>query len=159
MTYAKYLMCVHLGRMLNRDEEVDHIDEDKTNDVISNLQILTRAQNTAKNLEHRKNLGLIGLRAVIDCAQCLKSFVRPLKTYEKLIAEGKEPTCSRSCSVKRQHALGLCSPKIKKKAVTPEQSALILELRGEGKSDYTISEMIGLSRAMIQRYRSEQGIE
>lgn len=49
-SYARYLMSVELGRYLTSDEEVDHIDEDKSNDDISNLQILTKKQHKNKNV-------------------------------------------------------------------------------------------------------------
>lgn len=38
--YARYLMENHLKRVLGRFETVDHIDQDKTNDVLENLQLL-----------------------------------------------------------------------------------------------------------------------
>ena len=41
-------MCVKLGRYLQPGEEVDHIDNDKTNDSIDNLQILTGEENIRK---------------------------------------------------------------------------------------------------------------
>ena len=49
ISYARYLMSVHLGRLLSDHEHVDHIDNDKTNDVISNLQILTLLENNRKH--------------------------------------------------------------------------------------------------------------
>ena len=48
MAYARYLLSVKLGRFLTDDEQVDHIDNDKTNDSIDNLQILTPKANTDK---------------------------------------------------------------------------------------------------------------
>lgn len=48
---ARYRMSVKLGRMLRDDEQVDHIDNDKTNDSIDNLQLLTPEANRAKYLE------------------------------------------------------------------------------------------------------------
>lgn len=48
ISYARYLMSVKEGRVLEEYEEVDHIDNDKTNDEISNLQILTRSENVRK---------------------------------------------------------------------------------------------------------------
>ena len=53
VSYARYLMAVHLGRFLDANEQVDHIDEDKTNDSIENLQILSCAENLRKNAKHR----------------------------------------------------------------------------------------------------------
>ena len=45
---ARYKMAVKLGRLLTDDEQVDHIDNDKTNDDIENLQLLTPEENRAK---------------------------------------------------------------------------------------------------------------
>lgn len=48
--YARYLMSVKLGRFLDPElETVDHIDGDKTNDNIDNLQLLTRLENIRKS--------------------------------------------------------------------------------------------------------------
>lgn len=38
--YARYLCAVKLGRYLSESETVDHIDGDKTNDSIENLQVI-----------------------------------------------------------------------------------------------------------------------
>lgn len=48
IAYARYLMSVKLGRFLKADEEVDHIDNDPTNDTIENLQILSGEANRNK---------------------------------------------------------------------------------------------------------------
>lgn len=53
--YARYLMAVKLGRFLRSDEQVDHIDNDKTNDSIDNLQILTMRENIQKYLDTVKH--------------------------------------------------------------------------------------------------------
>ena len=42
-------MSVTLKRYLTNQEHVDHIDNDKTNDSISNLQILTPKENNQKS--------------------------------------------------------------------------------------------------------------
>jgi len=49
MSLARYLMSVHLGRLLGQEEHVDHIDGDFTNDDIENLQILSPADNLRKS--------------------------------------------------------------------------------------------------------------
>lgn len=48
ISYARYLMSVKLGRELRPDETVDHIDNNKLNDDINNLQILTWKENIDK---------------------------------------------------------------------------------------------------------------
>ena len=51
---ARHLMELKEDRFLKHEENVDHIDEDKTNDHIDNLQILTRGQNAKKSQVHRR---------------------------------------------------------------------------------------------------------
>ena len=53
-SYARYLIAVNRGSYLNEDETVDHIDENKTNDSIENLQILSRKDNVKKHVESVK---------------------------------------------------------------------------------------------------------
>lgn len=49
VAYARFLLEHHLGRKLKSSEEVDHKDENPLNDDLSNLQVLTQRQNTAKS--------------------------------------------------------------------------------------------------------------
>ena len=51
--YARYLMAVKLGRFLTKDETVDHIDNNHSNDSIDNLQILSLEDNIRKT-PHKK---------------------------------------------------------------------------------------------------------
>lgn len=46
-SYPRYLMEQHLGRTLEVGEEVHHVDEDKHNNAIENLQVLTKAEHDA----------------------------------------------------------------------------------------------------------------
>ena len=48
-SYPRYLLEQHLGRELTEHETVDHIDNNKTNDDITNLQILSRQANIEKD--------------------------------------------------------------------------------------------------------------
>ena len=97
--YARYLLAVHLKRYLNEDEHVDHIDGDKTNDDIDNLQILTLAENNRKT--HKKpDVELV-------CPMCKKHFTR---TRTQLTGKCKQEKvkngtlcCSRSCGSKYFH--------------------------------------------------------
>ena len=52
-SYARFLMSVKLGRRLLKEEQVDHIDEDRSNDSIDNLQIMTQRNNISKNARFR----------------------------------------------------------------------------------------------------------
>jgi hypothetical protein len=93
MTYARFLMQEHLGRLLDRDlETVDHIDDDPLNDAIENFQLLTRSENLLKatgpvemvsfvcpvcdefsekkasNVKHNRNMGKAGPFCGRSCA-------------------------------------------------------------------------------------------
>jgi len=85
--YARYLMSVELGRFLRFNEQVDHIDEDKTNDDISNLQILTPLANT------RKSHIVDKIKCI--CPVCFKKF---LSTKQRLYKKtNSTKCCSRKC--------------------------------------------------------------
>lgn len=93
--YARYKLAVKLGRYLTKDETVDHIDNDKTNDDISNLQILSRHDNICKS-QKKPTLTAI-------CFICGKSFnVRRNLTVEKRLKyENNELCCSRECGYRK----------------------------------------------------------
>lgn len=46
--YARYFLAVKSKRFLTEEETVDHVDNDKTNDDLDNLQILSRKENIIK---------------------------------------------------------------------------------------------------------------
>jgi hypothetical protein len=90
MTYARYLMCIKEGRWLETDEEVDHIDGNRHNDNIDNLQILSRAENRAKYNATRQKIIITK-----TCEWCGIEFSRRAGNIKK--------TCSRSCGGKLSH--------------------------------------------------------
>lgn len=49
--WARYKLEKKLGRPLRKGETVDHKDEDKTNDRITNLQVLSLADNVRKSAD------------------------------------------------------------------------------------------------------------
>lgn len=97
--YARYLMAVKIGRLLTPQEHVDHKDDDKTNDNINNLQILSLRENNIKT--HKKP------DENFICPICLKPFSRTRTQLNKMKKwrDGKrhEITCSRSCGGKFSH--------------------------------------------------------
>ena len=100
ITYAKFLMSISVGRILQRHEEVDHKDENKLNDVVSNLQILTKNENIEKHvktLTHRRAL------VELECPCCGKNFVRE-KRQTHLSKGGKRTFCSKKCLYEFQRA-------------------------------------------------------
>lgn len=92
-TYAKYLMEQHLGRHLSRDEEVDHIDRNKMNDVISNLQILSREEHNKIDAKRVKNIEV--QCAWKGCAIMLVKTPRQMRIHNKRGHAG--PFCGAVC--------------------------------------------------------------
>ncbi len=94
ISYARYLMSVHLGRKLKKTETVDHINEDKLNDSLENLQILSNADNIKKSAKGRA-------MATLKCPVCSNFFTKE-KRQTHLIKGGNPTCCSRKCSYKKQ---------------------------------------------------------
>lgn len=95
-SYPRYLMEQHLNRELLPSETIDHIDNDKTNNNISNLQILTLSENTKKHhkLNPRKLYTFI-------CPYCNKQSTKWDNNVKGNIKKGKSGHyCSRSCAGK-----------------------------------------------------------
>jgi len=92
--YARYLLSVKLGRFLTDDEEADHIDENKANDVIENLQILAKSENVTKS--NKRNGSKI---SKIKCPNCNSIFLRRSGLTQAVpCLYGKITCCSRECS-------------------------------------------------------------
>ena len=92
ITYAKYLMEQLLKRKLSPEEEVDHIDRDKTNDVIENLQILTKSDHVKIDIKRSKLVEIVCIR----CGD--KAFRNPVKIRHCSKQNKSGPFCNnKSC--------------------------------------------------------------
>lgn len=89
--YARYLIEQKLGRELASNEVVDHINDDKTDDRIDNLQVLTYSESNGKGIRAAKK---------IDCiCKCGKEFTTLLKDHKRNRSVGKSgPYCSKRCA-------------------------------------------------------------
>ena len=93
-SYARYLVSTSLGRYLEIDEHVDHIDHDKTNDVLENLQILKPQENALKE-SRRKGRLLVEIK----CPECGKIFTRRKGNTQAVSCNsGRVTCCSSVCS-------------------------------------------------------------
>ena len=90
VSYARYLMAITLKRYLTKNEHVDHIDNNKTNDLIENLQILTPKENNRKSFLKGETL------LDFTCPICSKKFQLTARQSHK-----KTPCCSRQCGHKK----------------------------------------------------------
>lgn len=98
VSYARYLMSCHLNRFLSKTEHVDHIDNNKMNDIIENLQILSSKQNNEKSII-ANNKKMIYRNFV--CPICSTEFSRPAHNFT--YRPGYQPCCSRKCGGIKSH--------------------------------------------------------
>ena len=88
----RVLMENNLGRNLLSTEDVHHKDEDKTNNGLENLEVLTKSEHTKKHIKPIDNIKII-------CPNCNKEF--ELKPHEFRLRKNRnkyqEVFCSRSC--------------------------------------------------------------
>ena len=92
MSYAKYLYTSYYSVDINDGEEVDHINKDKTDDRIENLQVISRKLNKNK----RK---MIKELIECECPVCHQKFL-----FEKRnLSTHPNPCCSRRCGSIKSH--------------------------------------------------------
>ena len=97
ISYARYLLSVYLKRFLEKDEHVDHVDNDKMNDDISNLQILSPQENKVKQEIYNAKINPKYIE--LCCAGCGKIFNYPSRNYRFYTKQGRVKfSCSRECS-------------------------------------------------------------
>jgi hypothetical protein len=96
MSYARYLKSVQLGRRLESSEEVDHIDGDRTHDLLANLQILTKSENSKKAGTDPLSKARKESWYWFICLHCLSRFERK-KTDSHLRRGGKATYCGKDC--------------------------------------------------------------
>lgn len=100
-SYPRMIMEEHIGRSLDTDEQIHHIDGDVTNNDISNLQILKMAEH--QRLHNQKYFD-----KEMVCPWCGKTFIWSAKSqkyfYSNLSRTNNEairvgePFCSKHCS-------------------------------------------------------------
>lgn len=100
MPYARWLMTQHLGRKLDRSEQVDHIDEDPMNDSIDNLQILSQKENLEKHAKLRRFTEMAFFTCPI-CGTWSSKKARHVRHNRNLGNAG--PYCGKSCAGKASH--------------------------------------------------------
>lgn len=94
ISYSRYLLSVKEKRILSKSEQVDHIDGNKFNDSIDNLQILSARENTRK---YYIQSGRTIKMAKLKCPNCDMIFERELRRTH-LQKKGYYTSCSRECS-------------------------------------------------------------
>lgn len=97
MTWARYMMSIKINQVLDSEEHVDHIDDNSTNDILENLQILNHSDHAKKTLIDKAVTKTI---VTIQCPECNTIFERE-KNHTHLINKRFMRTfCSRRCAAK-----------------------------------------------------------
>lgn len=92
MSYAKYLYTSHYKTDVAEGDTVDHINGDKMDDRIENLQVVSRRYNIQKDHKHKEMVLRI-------CPVCQKEFLYPKKN----LSTHPNPCCSRRCGGIKSH--------------------------------------------------------
>ena len=93
MSYAKYLYTSHYKEDVDGKEfHIDHINGDKTDDRIENLQKITGKYNRLKDHETRK-------LSICVCPVCNEEFLFPTRN----LSTHPNPCCSRRCGGIKSH--------------------------------------------------------
>ena len=96
MSYAKYLYTSYYKCDINKDDNIDHINGNKMDDRIENLQVISGKYNRQK--DHKKKEMLM-LMLMLICPVCGKEFL-----YEKRnLSSHPNPCCSRKCGGIKSH--------------------------------------------------------
>lgn len=95
---SRVMMEDKLNRVLSPDEEVDHKDDDKTNDDINNLQLLTSEENKEKHA--LKQFEELLNYHILPCSYCGELFYLSNRDYNQRIKVSDDLCCSRSCGSK-----------------------------------------------------------
>lgn len=92
-SYPRYLMENYLGRALNGWEQVDHINNDHTDDRIENLQLLGQLANVRKSSKTTEFMWF-------TCPVCTGRFDIPAKQFRnnQLRQYKAGPYCSKRCA-------------------------------------------------------------
>lgn len=98
VSYAKYLLTIKENRLLLPTEEADHIDNDRSNDSLDNLQILEVSEHKKKTKHYGKKHTMVEE----TCSHCGKVFLKNKRYVNKVYKLG--PVCSRSCNGLRNKA-------------------------------------------------------
>lgn len=87
-SWARYLLETKLGRCLEKGEEVDHIDGNRQNDLLDNLQVISSRENKLKTVKQR-----MAIKIKLTCSNCSMEIERTSHGFNK----NANHFCSKKC--------------------------------------------------------------
>lgn len=92
MSYAKYLYTSYYEIDIPEGEQIDHINGDKMDDRIENLQVISGTYNRQKDHKHKEMI-------ILTCPVCGEEFL-----FEKRnLSSHPNPCCSKRCGGIKSH--------------------------------------------------------
>ena len=146
IAYARYIMSVSLGYVLSKDYEVDHIDRDKNNDDISNLQVLSVEEHRKKNSKEMKTGRTC---TIVVCDNCGKDLLRETSTLRY-----KTYYCNNYCRETKQRLDAMDDDFVS--ALLYYKNNNVPRSKEFGLA--AISERFGVSRKRMHRYIKKYGL-
>ena len=92
MSYAKYLYTSYYKIDVPKEYHIDHINGDKMDDRIENLQVISGYYNRVKDHKHKEMI-------LLKCPVCDKEFLFPKRN----LSSHPNPCCSRKCGGIKSH--------------------------------------------------------
>lgn len=102
ISYARYLVSVDRGELVDSGVEVDHIDNDRTNDSLDNLQELEVHLHRAKTASEVSGRSF----TILICPNCNKEFQKETRNMKPFTT----PKCSRKCNGEYSRKIQLNRP-------------------------------------------------
>lgn len=87
----RFVMERHLGRKLSKDEVVHHINGNKLDNRIENLEVMSKAEHTSIHQSTGKTY------SETECLNCNIKFFRETKYISRASKANKKIFCSRKC--------------------------------------------------------------
>lgn len=149
MLYSRYLYTSHYKCDIAKGEEVDHINGDKSDDKIENLQVISKSYNIRKG--HR-----IKEKVVLICPICKEEFYfdkRNLSTHPN-------PCCSRKCGGKKSINTAITNGNLdkRKKQHTLDIDSIKIDIENHLRQA-EIAKKYKISVSTLKRFISSNGVK
>jgi len=93
ISYPKYIVECEIGKILDKNETIDHIDGNFLNNNLNNLRIVNRNEHIKQDVIRNKDI-------IVNCVYCNKEFTIKGSSIRQVNRRNSGTFCSKSCSGK-----------------------------------------------------------